>query len=211
MRSYYKGECTLDAFSVVDLCANGVVFNWCSYLLEELLVFCEEAQEKGGTFTYGYLLVEFVVLKWMPPVGRPLTLEYKGHMENIFDPWHSKEDSENTTFNIVAFSKWYNALIDTTQRFCILQELLNCNTRNIAFSMNRHHTFVWSRHVSREYFHSRMFPFYLDEEAFDKEVILWPGFKHNLRKSRMHYIFHAKILKKKGKEVGVGSSARPKA
>jgi len=43
MRSYYKGECTLDALSVTNFCASGVVFNWCSYLLEELLVACEEA------------------------------------------------------------------------------------------------------------------------------------------------------------------------
>jgi hypothetical protein len=42
MRSYYKGECTLDALSVADFGANGVVFNWCSYLLEELLMACEE-------------------------------------------------------------------------------------------------------------------------------------------------------------------------
>jgi hypothetical protein len=33
MMSYYKGECTLDALSVVYFCANGVLFNWCSYLL----------------------------------------------------------------------------------------------------------------------------------------------------------------------------------
>jgi hypothetical protein len=72
MRSYYKGECTLDALSVADFCANGAVFNWCSYLLEELLVACEEAQEKGGTFTYGYLLVAFTMFKWKPPMGRQL-------------------------------------------------------------------------------------------------------------------------------------------
>jgi hypothetical protein len=27
MRSNFKGECTLDALSVVDFCANGTVFN----------------------------------------------------------------------------------------------------------------------------------------------------------------------------------------
>jgi hypothetical protein len=70
MHSYYKGECTLDALSVVDFCANGAVFNWCSYLLEELLVACEEVQEKGGTFTYGYLLLDFAMLKWRPPMGK---------------------------------------------------------------------------------------------------------------------------------------------
>jgi hypothetical protein len=36
--------------------------------------------------------------------------------------------------------------------------------------MNCHHTFVWPRHANREYFHSWMLPFYLDEEAFNKEV-----------------------------------------
>jgi hypothetical protein len=43
MRSYYKGECTLDALSVAYFCANGDIFNWCSYLLEDLLVACKEA------------------------------------------------------------------------------------------------------------------------------------------------------------------------
>jgi hypothetical protein len=85
-RSYYKGECTLDALSMVDFCANGIVFNWCSYFLEELLVACEEAQEKGGTFTYGYLFPTFTMLKWMPPTGRPLVLVDKGHLENMFEP-----------------------------------------------------------------------------------------------------------------------------
>jgi hypothetical protein len=47
MHAYYKGECTLDALLVADFCANGVVFNWCNYMLEELLVSCEEVQEKG--------------------------------------------------------------------------------------------------------------------------------------------------------------------
>jgi hypothetical protein len=78
MRYYYKGECTLDSLSVVDFYANGVVFNRCNYLLEELLVACEEAQEKGGNFTYGYLLVAFIMLKWTPPVGIPLSPANKG-------------------------------------------------------------------------------------------------------------------------------------
>jgi hypothetical protein len=63
MRLYYKGEFRLNALSVVYFCANGVVFNWCSYLLEELLMACMEYQEKGGTFTYGYLLLAFTMLK----------------------------------------------------------------------------------------------------------------------------------------------------
>jgi hypothetical protein len=86
MRSYYKGECMIDSLLVADFCANGTVFNWCSYLLEELLVACEETQEKGGTFTYRYLLLEFTMLKWNPPIGRPLVLENKGFLAKMFEP-----------------------------------------------------------------------------------------------------------------------------
>jgi hypothetical protein len=153
MRSYYKGECMLDAFSVAVFCANGIVFNWCSYLLEELIVACEEAQEKGYTFTYGYMFLAFIVLKWMPLSGRPLALADKGHLENMFEPWHSRADSKNTTFKNTVFSKWYNRLIETMQRLCIPHELLKCNMRNIAFRMNRHHMFVWLRYANMEDFH----------------------------------------------------------
>jgi hypothetical protein len=93
----------------------------------------------------------------------------KGRMAKMFEPWQSRLDSENTSFNATTFSKWYNSLVDETQRLHIPQELINWNTRNISFSMNRHNTFVWPRHVSREDFHTRMLPFYLDEEAFDRE------------------------------------------
>jgi hypothetical protein len=95
----------LDSLSVADFCANGVIFNWCSYFLEELLVECEEAQEKGETFTYGYFLVVFTMLKWTPPSGRPLSPTDKGLLENMFEPWHSRSNSENTMFNNAVFLK----------------------------------------------------------------------------------------------------------
>jgi hypothetical protein len=116
MRSYYKGECTLDVLSMVDFCTNGVVFNWCSYLLEKILVSCKESQEKVGTFTYRYLLLAFAMLKWTPLVVRPLALANKGCLAKMFEPCHSRADLENTSFNNTMFSKWYNGLINTTQR-----------------------------------------------------------------------------------------------
>jgi hypothetical protein len=194
MRSYYKGECTLDALSVADFCNQGAVFNWCSFLLEELLKACEEAQEKGGTFTYGYLLVAFVMLKWKSPVDRQLEILDKGCLAKMFEPWQSRPDSENTTLNNATFTKWYNAMIDATQQPCIPQEILHNNMRNIAFSMNQHNTHVWPRHASREHFHTGLLPFYLDEEAFDKEVMSWPGVKCGPRKSRnaLHFVSRAK-------------------
>jgi hypothetical protein len=73
----------MDELSMVYFCANGAIFNWCSYLLEELLVACVEAHVKGDTFTYGYLLLAFTMLKWNPPIGRSLSLEDKGRLANI--------------------------------------------------------------------------------------------------------------------------------
>jgi hypothetical protein len=115
----------LNALSVAYFFTNGIVFNWCSYFLEELLVACEEAQGKGGTFTYRYLLMEFKMLKWKPPIGRLLALADKGCLVKMFEPWHSRTDSENTNFNTMVFSKLYNGPIDRTQRLRIPHELLN--------------------------------------------------------------------------------------
>jgi hypothetical protein len=52
-----------------------------------------------------------------------------------------------------------------------------------------------------------MLPFYLDEEAFDKEVMSWLGVKRNPCKSGMHYLLLAELLKKKGYKAGVGLSS----
>jgi hypothetical protein len=54
-----------------------------------------------------------------------------------------------------------------------------------------------------------MLSFYLDEEAFDKEVMSWPGVKRNPRKSGMNYVFPIDLMKKKGHEAGVGPSSDP--
>jgi hypothetical protein len=112
-------------------------------------------------------------------------------------------------FNNVTFLKWYNHLIDATRWLCIPQELLNLNTWNIAFGINCHYNFVWLRHVKPKDFHMMPLTFYLDEEAFEKEVMSWPGVKHNPRKSSMHYLLPPNILKKKGQEEGVGMSFDP--
>jgi hypothetical protein len=77
-------------------------------------VACEEAQEKEGIFSYGYLLMEFTVFKWKPPIGRMSALPEKGCMAKMFEPWKSRSDSENESFNTATFSKWYNDLIDAT-------------------------------------------------------------------------------------------------
>ena len=82
------------------------------------------------------MLMEFTMFKWKPPVGILSTMASKGRLTKMFEPCQSRTDSENATFNNATFSKWYNGIIDITQRLRILQDLLNCNTRKISFSMN---------------------------------------------------------------------------
>jgi hypothetical protein len=60
-----------------------------------------------------------------------------------------------------------------------------------------------------EYLYTRILSFYLDEEAFEKEVMSWLGVKRNPCKSRMHYIMATKLLRKKYKEAWVGPSSCP--
>jgi hypothetical protein len=127
----------------------------------------------------------------------------------MFDPWHSRSDLENTSFNNTTFLKWYNRLLDTTQRLCIPWEFLNLNMHRISFIMNRHHIFICPRHAKREYFNTWMLPFYLDEEAFNKDVMSWPRVKLNPCKSGIHYLLSMELLKKKGQEAGVGPSSSP--
>jgi hypothetical protein len=94
------------------------------------------------------------MLKWTPPIGRPLSPADKDQLAKMFEPWHSSSDSEKNALNNAAFFKWHNRLLDATQGLHIPQEFLNLNTRNITFNMNFHHTFVWPRHAKREDFHS---------------------------------------------------------
>jgi hypothetical protein len=106
-------------------------------------------------------------------MGRQLSPADKCLLANIFEPWHARFDLENIEFNNAVFLKWYNQLIDATQRICIPRELLNLHTRNILFALNRNYTFVWPRHVNPSNFHTRPLPFYMDEEILDKEILSW--------------------------------------
>jgi hypothetical protein len=175
--------------------------------LEEFLISCEEVQKKGGTFTYGYLLIAFTIMKWRPAMGRQLAIVDKGCLTKMFEPWHARPGSENMEFINVVFLKWYTQVINTTQSMCIPRELLNLNTRNISFSLNRQDTFSWPRHAKHSDFHTRPLSVYLDEHILDKDFISCPGFKFNLHKSGMHYLFPPELLKKKSSIKEVGSSS----
>ena len=51
------------------LCAVDGQLNCSQYLLNELLVYAEEAQEKGNTFHYSWLLILISFVAWEEPAN----------------------------------------------------------------------------------------------------------------------------------------------
>lgn len=109
--------------------------------------------------------------KWNPPQGGELTPSRDGtHPTLQYEPWKVHTDARNIAFNNNAFINWYNQIIGATQLFIILQILLNKHANKIWFEMSKDHTYVCPRLINLVKFHAATLPFYLIEDAFDKDV-----------------------------------------
>jgi len=105
------------SLSVAEFCAQGAPWNWFKWLMNELFQACyAQLLKGGGYFIFGYLLVAFAMWKWQAPVGRKLSVASGGRLAMRFEPWKSRADSSNISFNNAAFEQWYNDLINATHR-----------------------------------------------------------------------------------------------
>jgi len=118
--------------------------------------------DRGGYFIFGYLLVAFAMWKWQAPVGRKLSVASGGRLAMRFEPWKSRADSSNISFNNAAFEQWYNDLINATHRR-IPRPLINKHVPKLWFGMNRDHTFVRPRGADPKELHTVALPYYMDE------------------------------------------------
>ena len=57
-------QCMVGAFTLADLCAQGVQINWCHFLLKELIQDSIDAQERGWAFHYSWLLILISFIGW---------------------------------------------------------------------------------------------------------------------------------------------------
>lgn len=78
---HMKGKYYLDTISVAEACFRGEPFNWCGYLLHELIEACEDFYKGTTYFIYGYLVIVITMMKWCTPKGREVVDIY---MDNIF-------------------------------------------------------------------------------------------------------------------------------
>ena len=53
-----------------ELSAVGVQLNWSQYMLNELLAYEMEVQEKGSTFHYSWLLILILFVSWAEPTKK---------------------------------------------------------------------------------------------------------------------------------------------
>jgi len=114
IKNYSRGECTLDAISIVEFYKQGAPLNLCKYLLIEMLQVCASMHELVAYFIHGYLLVAFTMSKLKMPQGRELSYTSYRQDAKMFDPWHARTAIINTTNHNNAFTHWYNNLISTT-------------------------------------------------------------------------------------------------
>ena len=97
-----------------ELCVTSVQLNWFHYLLNELLAYAEEAQEKGSTFRYSWLLILIVFVAWEEPTkyqGVDVPMPCKGTI--YYNIWFDRENPQRRKETILSF-------ISKTKQFGIL-------------------------------------------------------------------------------------------
>jgi hypothetical protein len=63
-----KDEVPTAVISATEKCKEGVQMNWATFLVNQFLQDCTEAQEKGTEFHYAWFLILIVLVGWKEPV-----------------------------------------------------------------------------------------------------------------------------------------------
>ena len=62
MRKCHADEVPVPMVALAKQCTEQVQFNWVKFLCKEFLLNCHEAQEKGKTFHYAWLLLSILLV-----------------------------------------------------------------------------------------------------------------------------------------------------
>jgi hypothetical protein len=103
LRKCRKDEVPSDIISMIERCKEGMQMNWETFLVNQFLQDCTEAQEKGMEFHYAWLLILIALVGWQEPTfyqcmcvsGRS---PYAARYANL---WHSTIKRRQTDTNIV--------------------------------------------------------------------------------------------------------------
>jgi hypothetical protein len=62
-----RDEVPTTVISEAEKCKEGVQMNWVTFLVNQFLQDCTEAQEKGAEFHYAWLLILIALVRWQEP------------------------------------------------------------------------------------------------------------------------------------------------
>jgi hypothetical protein len=67
LRKCRREEAPIGVIAIVVQCAKGVMFNWATYLLNQFLVECRDAQDNGIEFHCSWLIILIALAGWKEP------------------------------------------------------------------------------------------------------------------------------------------------
>ena len=83
MREFTRNECTLDTVSIAEHCCEGEIFNWATFVLNELYT----------GFVFGYLVITLAMWKWRPPLERQMaTITENQPISLKYEAWRASGD-----------------------------------------------------------------------------------------------------------------------
>jgi hypothetical protein len=88
--------------ATVERCIPGVMMNWSTFLVNQFLMDCREAQEKGTKFHYVWLLILIALTMWREPEE----MEFLDEMKKPFlaaryvSLWHTVHKNRQLDNNI---------------------------------------------------------------------------------------------------------------
>jgi len=69
LRKCQHNQVPASVISLASQCAEGVVYNWETFLLNAFVEDCKEAQDQGHPFHYSWLLILIAMEAWREPKG----------------------------------------------------------------------------------------------------------------------------------------------
>ena len=68
LRKCKKDQCFASVLKVVEICVVGVQMSWEPFLLNQFILDCQEAQQRGIEFQYNWFLILITMEAWKSPV-----------------------------------------------------------------------------------------------------------------------------------------------
>jgi hypothetical protein len=67
LRKCHREEAPAGVIAVAAQCVKGMMFSWASYLLNQFLLDCHDAQDNGTKFHYSWLIILIALAGWQEP------------------------------------------------------------------------------------------------------------------------------------------------